>query len=77
MARRYDISILNITTFDGEGYSEAEALDHLDEADQVFYSISYGGQEEFYRWVAGPFESLEDIEAAIEDEQTFYEEMAA
>lgn len=77
MARDYDITVLNVTTFDGESYSDAEAVEHLDEADQVFYSISYGGQEDFYRWVAGPFESEEDLEATIEDEERFYRELAA
>lgn len=77
MSARYDISILNVTTFDGNDYEGADALDHLTEADQVFYSISYGGQEEFYRWVAGPFEDQDSLEAIIEEEENFYSELAA
>lgn len=76
MSRRYDISILSVTTFDGESYSDADAEDHLEESDQVFYSITFGAGEEFYRWLAGPWESIEDVEAAIEEEQSHYEELA-
>lgn len=76
MSRTYDLTILNVTTFDGNDYSDLDALEHLTEADQVFYSISYGGQEEFYRWVAGPFEDQDSLEAIIEEEETFYQELA-
>lgn len=77
MARSYDLDILQVDTFDGESYDGQEALEHLNDADQVFYSISYGGQENFYRWVAGPFEDIDSLEATIEDEEDFYQEVAA
>lgn len=73
----YDVVIWQVITFDGDSYDGGEALEHLEEADQVFYSVSYGAGEEFYRWVAGPFEDLADLEAAIGDEVEHYEDVAA
>jgi hypothetical protein len=70
----YDLVIWQVTTFDGESFDGGEALDHLEEADQVFYSVSYNSGEEFYRWVAGPFEDIDGLEAAIQDEVDHYEE---
>ena len=72
-----DLEILQVDTFDGESYEGSEALEHLDEADQVFYSITHGGQETFYRWVAGPFEDIDGLEAAIADGEAYYSEVAA
>jgi hypothetical protein len=74
--RDYDLVIWQVTTFDGESYEGGEALEHLEDADQVFYSVSYGAGEEFYRWVAGPFEDLDGLEAAIGDEVEHYEDVA-
>ena len=68
----YDLVIWQVTTFDGESYEGGEALEHLEEADQVFYSVCYGG-EEFFRWVAGPFEDQDGLEASIQDEVDHYE----
>jgi hypothetical protein len=75
--KNYDLTILQITSFDGETYEGGDAIDHIEEADQVFYSITFNSGEEFYRWVAGPFEDLDTLEAAIQDEVDFYEELAA
>lgn len=72
----YDLIVYQVDTFDGDTYEGEEALEHLTEADQVFYSITYGGQESFYRWVAGPFEDLDGLEAAIEEEANFYSEIS-
>ena len=72
----YDLVIWSVTTFEGISYEGDEALEYLHEADQVFYSVSYGAGEEFYRWVAGPFEDIDGLEAAIEDEADHYEEAA-
>lgn len=73
----YDLVIWQVTTFDGETYEGGEALEHLEEADQVFYSVSYAGGEEFYRWVAGPFEDQDGLESAIDDEVEHYTEVAS
>lgn len=77
MARAYDLTILQIDTFDGDTYVGEEALEHLEEADQVFYSISYAGGEDFYRWVGGPFEDIDTLEATIEEDEQYYTELAA
>lgn len=79
MARGYDIEIIQVDTFDGDTYEGAEIeQEHLEEADQVFYTITYSGSgESFYRWVAGPFEDMDSLEATIEDDETFYRELAA
>lgn len=68
----YDLVIWSVTTFDGDSYEGSEALEYLHDADQVFYSISYGSGEEFYRWVAGPFEDIDSLEAIIADDEDYY-----
>jgi hypothetical protein len=76
MAGDYDnIDIIEVHTYDAVFEGE-EALDHLEEADQVFYSVTWGG-ETYYRWVGGPFESLSDVEDAIADSEDFYKELAS
>jgi hypothetical protein len=70
-----NIEIIEVHTYD-DTFQGDEALGHLDEADQVFYSVSWGG-ETYYRWVAGPFESLSDVEDAIGDAEDYYQELVA
>lgn len=68
--RPYNYDILEIVGFDGEALGEGE----IDEADQVFYKVEaeWGENEVFYRWLGGPFEHIEDVESAIEDDTDFY-----
>lgn len=73
MGEYENIEIIEVHAYDGV-YQGSEALDHLEEADQVFYSVTWGG-ETYYRWVGGPFETLEDVEAAIADSEDYYSEM--
>jgi hypothetical protein len=74
MAGDYDnIEIIEVHTYDGVFQGE-DCTEHLDEADQVFYSVTWGG-ETYYRWVSGPFESIEDVEDAIGDAEDYYKEL--
>jgi hypothetical protein len=68
--RPYSYEILEIVGYDGDEIDESE----IHEADQVFYKVEaeWGEKETFYRWIGGPFESMDDIEYAIEDETDFY-----
>lgn len=71
-----DIRIIEVHTVDGESYvGEGDLDEHLQEADSVFYSVSWGG-EEYYRWVSGPFADEDDVRAAIEDAEEYYREVA-
>lgn len=74
-ARNYDLTILQIVTSDGESH-DGEFEDYLEEADSVFYSISYANGEEFYRWVYGPFEDMDSLEALIDEDVDFYSDAA-
>lgn len=70
-----DITILEVVGFDGESYEDIDALAHLGTADQVFYSVNWGG-EDHYRWIGGPFETVDDVIEAIEENEEFYVELA-
>lgn len=63
--------IVEVHDFYGNIYQGEEALDHLQNADEVFYRIDIGGEEHF-RWIGGPFDSLEDVEAVAEDAEDHY-----
>ena len=52
-------------------YGEQLEEDDIRHADKIFYKVE-GNTEVFYRWVGGPFESMGDIEAAIQDDTDFY-----
>lgn len=69
--REFTFRILSIEGEDGSIYND-NLEDHLHEADRVYYVASVedseGEREEFYRWLGGPYESMSDVEAAIEDE---------
>lgn len=75
--RSYDLTILQVITNDGESHDGGDYEDYLEEADSVFYSISYANGEEFYRWVYGPFEDLDTLEAIIDEDVDFYSEAVA
>jgi hypothetical protein len=73
--REANWTTLEVHDYDGEVHSGSDADEHLSEADRVFYEITVettDGQETFYRWVAGPFETESDLEAAIQDEADHY-----
>lgn len=68
---RYDIEY--IQTYDGSEYSGSDMEDHIKEADRVFYHVyRYSDGEDYYRWLGGPFESVDDVELAIIDETDVY-----
>jgi hypothetical protein len=69
----YSYEILEIQTYDGESYTGPEMGDHIQEADRVFYSVDDPTGETYYRWLGGPFENIEDVESAIEDDTDAYE----
>ena len=73
--RSYSYEILEATGYDGEDWSDSEIEEHIHECDQVFYRVDaeWGNEETFFRWLGGPFESMGDIESAIEDDTDFYE----
>lgn len=73
--RPYSYELIEATGYDGESWSDSEIGEHIHECDQVFYKIEseFGGGDTYYRWLGGPFESMEDIESAIEDDADFYE----
>jgi hypothetical protein len=73
-AFRYEV--IEIHTFDGKEYTD-EVEDHIMEADRIFYVVVAGNGEEYHRWIAGPYETAEDVEAAIEDETDAYEGSSA
>lgn len=67
--------VVEVHAMDGNIYQGEEALDHLEEADEVFYEIDSFG-ETYYRWVGGPFSDVADVEAAAEDAEDVYSEAA-
>lgn len=71
VGRGLHYEILEVHTYDGEVHSGGDIEDYLDETDRLFYEIT-DGNETFFRWVAGPFESFDDVETAISDEADFY-----
>jgi hypothetical protein len=60
----------------GGDYSGVDIEDHIREADQVFYEAT-GSGETYHRWLGGPFEHVDDVELAIEEEIDVYEEATA
>lgn len=72
--RPYTYEIMEATGYEGESWSDSEIEENIEECDQVFYKVEaqFGDEETFYRWLGGPFESMSDIESAIEDDTDFY-----
>jgi hypothetical protein len=70
----WNFTLLNAEGYNGEEYDgAAEIEDHIEELDRIFYSVESSEGETFYRWVSGPYESLNDLEEAIRDETEEYE----
>jgi len=70
--REFTYEVLSIETTSGDTYTGGDIETHIDEADRVFYLAS-AGDTNYYRWLAGPYEDMEGVEAAIEDEIGEYE----
>ena len=79
--KHFTYDIIEVITEDGASHHGGEHDDQiLNEVDQVFYKISMeggGSTNDFYRWLAGPFESLDSIYEAIEDEAGEYQDLLA
>ena len=70
----WSYDILNAEGYGGEewqGYFNV--AEHIQETDRIFYSVDDGHGETYYRWVGGPFVSMDDLEAAIMDAVEYYE----
>jgi hypothetical protein len=70
--REFTYEVLSVETTEGTTYTGADMEDYLGEADRIFY-VARSGDDDYYRWVAGPYESMDDVQAAIEDEIGEYE----
>ncbi len=70
--REFTYEIVSVSTTDGNEYTGGDMEDHIDEADRIFY-VARASSDEYWRWVAGPFEDMGDVQAAIEDEIGEYE----
>ena len=64
-------SVVEVHDYDSGVHVGGDIEDSLYEADRVFYQLDIG-DETYYRWVAGPFESISGLEAAIIDEVEEY-----
>lgn len=64
---------IEVHDYQGDIHTGSDMEEALRTADQVFYEMEVG-DESFFRWVAGPFETEGDLEAAIGDEADFYSE---
>lgn len=71
--QEFEWTLLEVHDYEDNVFSEGDAEDMLHEADRAFYTITRVSDGEiFHRWVAGPFESIGDLESAISDEADFY-----
>ncbi len=74
--RDFHWDVDHIETYDGDEYAGEDMDDHIHEADRIFYHAASenekGENEDYYRWLGGPFESWDDVEAAIIDEVEVY-----
>jgi hypothetical protein len=73
--RTFHFNIVEVVDYEGSVDTGA-GIDDVTEADKIFYTATDDKGETYYRWLAGPFESVDDITAAIEDELDAYEEIA-
>lgn len=75
--RTFSYEVLEIHDIRGRDWTGPDIEDHIQESDTVFYVAKTeddaGETEEFFRWLGGPFESINDVEAAIADETDVYE----
>jgi hypothetical protein len=71
--QEWSFTLLSAEGYDGQEWTGGDIEDNIDHADRVFYSVEDAGGEAYYRWLGGPFESLYDLESAIEDDVEAYE----
>ena len=70
--REFRFEVTEIVGESGNDLVDLDLAEQLDIADKVLYQLEDDNGEEYHRWLAGPFESIEDIIAAIEDETEEY-----
>jgi hypothetical protein len=75
--KHFRFEILEIHGEDGNEITGSEMEDEqvVQQADKVFYVVTAPDGEEYHRWLAGPYESIYDIEEAIQDEVGSYEDL--
>lgn len=72
--RDWNYEIISAQGYDGQDWNGVEEVgEHIDETDRIFYSVEDGQGEHYYRWLAGPFADIGDLEGAIQDETEEYE----
>lgn len=72
----FEVTILETHTLDGRTIDGDPSEEDLQEADAVFYSVSWG-KEDYYRWVSGPFGDMDDLLGSINDTEEHYQEVSA
>lgn len=70
--RSWTYEIITVEGNDGETLDS----DDFENADRVYYSVTDDNGQSYYRWLGGPYLSEHDVEEAIEDEVSAYEELA-
>lgn len=72
--RSFNYEVLSVTDEDGNEWGPSELEKHLESADQIYYKAEPDDDGElYYRWIAGPFEGMDEVENAIIDEIDEYE----
>jgi hypothetical protein len=74
--RAFHYEVVEIHDYEGRDWTGTDIEDHLEEADQVFYRATGPNDQDYWRWIGGPFEGMDQLIAAIEDEVDGYEEAA-
>ncbi len=72
----WEIDVIEVITEEGEALQGSVSDDDMTHADEIFYSVKLPNGETYYRYLYGPFQSVDDLESAITDETDFYEELA-
>lgn len=65
--------LLSAEGYEGQEWEGSDIQDNISKADRVFYEVEDEGGEKFYRWLGGPFESIDDLADAIADDVEAYE----
>lgn len=73
MSSDWIIEIIEVTTEDGEVISGTPDSEVFQEADEIFYSVETPDGGKHYRYIYGPYDSEDDVRAAIVDEIDYYE----
>jgi len=71
---QFNYEIISLTDTNGNEWGPSELEEHIETSDQIYYKAEPDDDgETYYRWIAGPFDSMDQIEAAIIDEIDAYE----